>query len=365
MSKKLLLLTLDFPPRTGGVARYLEALAVFFSEEIRVVANPEKGSETFGKTAPFQIERQELLFKKVWPHWFKSVLYLIKEQKNYQTVIISHLLPLGAATWLAKFVTGKPYTIIVHGMDVSLVKSSAQKKWLAGLILRGAKVVVTNSLALAKEVKKDFGVRETLVVYPGIQNLRPQLDVDRRLTEDGRFVLLTVSRLVARKGHLRVLQALAEIKNQIPNFQYRIVGEGSMKEELQKKVVELDLQSIVKFDGLLSDNELKEAYEQADIFIEPTVVDSIDREGFGIVYLEAAVFGVPSIATDQPGVDEAVLNGQTGLLVPDGDIEALAEAILNLYCHPEERKRLGENARRRVLEEFSSEKQFEKLVGWM
>jgi phosphatidylinositol alpha-1,6-mannosyltransferase len=364
MSKRLLLLTLDFPPRTGGVARYLEALAVFFGEDIRVVANPEKGSETFDKIAPFQIERQELLFKKIWPRWFKSILFLIKEQLNYQTVIISHLLPLGAVAWLAKFVTGRPYVVIVHGMDVSLAKSSVQKKWLAGLILRGAKVVVTNSSALAEEVRKDFGVKETLVVYPGVVG-QPSKVTDRSLYTaiEGldSFVLLTVSRLVARKGHLRVLQALAKIKSQIPNLRYRIVGEGPMKEELQKTVIDLGLDSIVKFEGFLNDKELAEAYEQASLFVEPTVIDPIDREGFGLVYLEAAVHGVPSIATDQPGVDEAVLDGQTGLLIPDGDIEALAAAILTLSLDPEERKRLGENARRRVLEEFVFEKQFEKL----
>ncbi|MFH1089566.1 MAG: glycosyltransferase family 4 protein [Candidatus Uhrbacteria bacterium] len=365
MSKRLLLLTLDFPPRTGGVARYLEALAVFFGEEIRVIANPEKGSEVFDKIAPFQLERQELLFKKIWPHWLRSVLFLVKEQLNYQTVIISHLLPLGAAAWLAKFVTRRPYVVIVHGMDVSLAKNSVQKKWLAGLVLRGAKAVVANSSALAEEVRRDFGVKETLVVYPGVENQLRWLAADRPLTTatEGfdNFVLLTVSRLVARKGHLRVLQALSKIKSQVPNLQYRIVGEGPMKEELQKTTTDLGLDSIVKFEGFLSDEKLAEAYEQANLFVEPTVVDSIDREGFGMVYLEAAAHGVPSIATDQPGVDEAVLDGQTGLLIPDGDIEALAAAILALSRDPEERKRLGENARRRVLEEFVFEKQFEKL----
>jgi len=363
--RKLLLLTLDFPPRTGGVARYLEALAVFFGEEIRVVANPEKGSEAFDKTAPFQIERQELLFKKVWPHWLKAVCFLIKEQTNYQNIIISHLLPLGAAAWLAKFVTRKFYIVIVHGMDVSLIKSSVHKKWLAGLILRGAKVVIANSQALADEVRRDFGVNETIVVYPGVRKINPQLDADRRLIEDNCFNILTVSRLVVRKGHFRVLQALAKIKNQIPNLQYRIVGDGPMKEELQKIVVDLGLDSIVKFDGLLGDSELAKAYEQADLFVMPTVVDPIDREGFGMVYLEAAVYGVPSIATRQLGVDEAILDGQTGILIDDGDIETLAATILALSHDPEKLKRLGEAARKRTLEEFTSEKQFEKLERFL
>ncbi|MFH1252899.1 MAG: glycosyltransferase family 4 protein [Candidatus Uhrbacteria bacterium] len=356
---KILLLTLDFPPRTGGVARYLEALAKFFHKEILVFAVPEQGSEDFDASAEYPIERHDLLWKKIWPRWLKTVWLLIQKKDKYKTVIVSHVLPLGTAAWLAKFFTGKPYIVIVHGMDVALAGELRRKKWLVGKILRGARVVVTNSIVLAEEVKRDFGVKSTEVVYPGIKNSN-HLRLDRALNGQG-LNLLTVSRLVPRKGHPRVLQALAKIKDQIPNLQYRIVGDGPMKEALQKTVADLGLSSIVKFAGLLSDAELAEVYEQADLFVMPTVADSVDREGFGIVYLEAAVHGVPSIATDQPGVDEAVLNNQTGLLIPDGDIEALSEAILHLWGDPEERRRLGSNAQKWVLEEFTWKKQLEKL----
>jgi len=362
---KILLITLDFPPRTGGVARYLEALADFFKAEISVIAVPEAGSETFDQGVSYKIKRQELLSRFFWPRWFKTVGILFQERKNYQTLIVSHLLPLGAAAWLAKFFTGKPYIVIVHGMDVALVKPLPVKKCLSGLILRGAKVVVTNSAALAEEVKKDFGVKQTEVVYPGVRNFNYHIDADRHLHDNNRFNLLTVSRLVPRKGHLRTLEVVAKLKDQIPNLNYTIVGEGSMKDELQKKIEELQLASIVKIVGRVIDVELNEIYRQADVFVMPTVGGQADREGFGTVYLEAATFGVPSVASNLPGVDEAVLNEVTGLLIVDGDIGALREAILCLWHELETRQRLGLAAKNRAVSEFTWEKQIVKFKKYV
>jgi len=364
--KKLLLLTLDFPTKTGGVARYLAALASIFKDDIRVVATPEPGSEVFDITAPFPVERQELLYKIFWPRWLKSVRLLIKEVKEYETVIVSHLLPLGAAAWLAKFLTNRPYIVVVHGLDVSMTLLSPRKRWLAGKVLRGAKVVVANSKALAEEIERDFEVKETVVCYPGIKNRGiPQDRIDRTYLEENQFTLLTVSRLVPRKGHIRVLKAMAELQKQIPNLRYRILGDGPALGEIIRTANELGVYDLIRLSGRVTDTEIAEAYDEADVFVMPTIADQIDREGFGTVYLEAAAHGVPSIASRLPGVDEAVLDGQTGLLVLDGDIKALQEAILRLYKNPEERHRLGQTAQKRVFDEFIAEKQFEKLRKWI
>lgn len=364
--KKLLLLTLDFPIRAGGVARYLAGLASVFKDDIRVIAAPEEKSEAFDATAPFDVTRQELLYKIFWPRWLKSVRLLIKEADSYETVIVSHLLPLGTAAWLAGFITGKPYVVIVHGLDVSMTLFSSRKRWLAGKVLRGAKVVVTNSRALSEEIKKDFSVKETAVCYPGIRNYSfLQKDNDRRKFEENKFTLLTVSRLVPRKGHIRVLKAVAELQKQIPNLRYRILGDGPALGEIVRVANELSIYDLIRLSGHVTDTEIAEAYDEADVFVMPSIADEIDREGFGTVYLEAAAHGLPSIGTRLPGVDEAILDGQTGLLVPDGDIGALQEAILRLWQNPDERRRLGAAGQKRVFEEFVAEKQFEKLRKWI
>lgn len=362
--KKLLLLTLDFPTRTGGVARYLVALASVFKDDIRVIAVPEERCEAFDATAPFEISRQELLYKIFWPRWLKSVHLLFKEAQKYETVIVSHLLPLGAAAWLAKFFTNRPYIVVVHGLDVSMTLLSPRKRWLAGKVLRGAKVVVTNSNALSEEIKKDFGVKETVVIYPSLKNRRPHIESDRSLNAEN-FILLTVSRLVPRKGHIRVLKAIADLQNQIPSIRYRILGDGPALGDIIRIANELGVYDLVRLSGHVTDTEIAEAYDEADVFVMPTIADQIDREGFGTVYLEAAAHGLPSIASKLPGVDEAVLDGQTGLLVPDGDIKALQEAILRLWKNPEEGRLLGLAGQKRAFEEFVAEKQFEKLRPWI
>jgi phosphatidylinositol alpha-1,6-mannosyltransferase len=361
--KRLLLLTLDFPPRTGGVARYLAALALCFKNELRVIAAPEKDCEVFDSGAEYPIERRELFFKNFWPRWFKTVWMLIKEGKNYEKIIVSHLLPLGTAVWMAKLITSKPYVVIVHGMDVSLTKSSKRKSWLARRILDGAELIITNSKALAEEMKQNFGVRKTEVCYPGVKKIDDNIVNSRRLCcePDNRFILLTVSRLVPRKGHLRVLKAIAELQNEIPNLRYRIVGEGPELAEIIRTANELGIYDLVRLSGRVTDTEIAEAYDEANVFVMPTVGDDVDREGFGLVYIEAAAHGLPSIASKLSGVDEAVVDGQTGLLVPDGDIEALKAAIVRLYRNPEERERLGRAGQKRAFEEFVAEKQFEKL----
>lgn len=365
MLKKALLLTIDFPPKKGGVARYLEAMTKILNSEISVVAAPEAGSDSFDLNAPFLVKRYSLLFKYFWPKWFKSVLFLIKEKNNYQTVIVSHVLPLGSAAYLAKFITKKPYIVIVHGMDVAMTRQLERKRRLARRVLCGAKVVITNSRALAEEIKKDFKIKNIEVIYPAIKTNCLSKNNQHFLSANNEFTLLTVSRLVQRKGHLRVLEALVKVKDTISNLHYNIVGDGPFLREIKKRAEELGLSSYVVFKTGLSDTELAKIYDEADIFVMPTVVDLIDREGFGTVYLEAAAHGLPAIATRQPGVAEAVLDNQTGLLIPDGDTEALAEAILGLWREPNERRRLGEAAKKRVQEEFTAEKQFIKLKKWL
>jgi phosphatidylinositol alpha-1,6-mannosyltransferase len=190
-------------------------------------------------------------------------------------------------------------------------------------------------------------------------------DRPRRASGEGKFTLLTVSRLVPRKGHIRVLKAIADLQKQIPALRYRILGDGPALGNIIHAANELGVYDLIRLSGHVTDTEIAEAYDEADVFIMPTIADVIDREGFGTVYLEAAAHGLPSIASKLPGVDEAVLDGQTGLLVPDGDIEALKAAIVRLWKNPEECQRLGQVGQRRVFEEFVAEKQFEKLAKWL
>jgi glycosyltransferase involved in cell wall biosynthesis len=332
--RKALLYTIDYPPMRGGVARYLSGIAAYFGSDMDVVG-------------PDRAKRR----------WWQVAEDLFARRASYEVVVVSHLLPVGTGAMVAGYLTRRPYVVIVHGMDVGLAKRGRLRRAVATAVLRRAKLVVTNSRALEAEVRRDFGLGRTLVAYPTVgsavvSSRPPSFDAD------GRFRLLTVARLVARKGHLRVIAAMEELRRRRPDLtiEYLVVGDGPIRAAMEARGSE-NVRVVTNAD----DAAVAEAYASADLFVMPVVRDDADREGFGLAYIEAAVHGVPSVATDMPGVDEAVLDGVTGILVPDGDIAALADALAALADDRERRFRMGEAARARALSAFTPEAQYAPL----
>lgn len=369
--RDLLLITPDFLPSRGGVARYLGLFAEYFSKRIRVIASPielqtlpppSNSPLGQGGGTVYPLDRRPLLSKHFWPRWMTSVMLLVRESKSYRVVITSHVLPFGTAAMVAKRFTKKPYMVITHGMDVRLALRS--KRSLTSRVLSNAYLVIANSNALAQELQQAFGLKNILTIYPSVD---PKFIPTATKVASSTFTLLSVSRLVDRKGHERVLQALALLKlnGSLSSFRYTIVGDGPMRSSLETLAIELELGSCVVFKGDVSDEELQTAYSEADVFVLPVKNDLIDKEGFGMVYLEAAAYGVPSIATRMSGVDEAVIDQETGLLVDDGNIEALAGAILSFASDTTLREQLGAAARTRVTTEFTPAAQFSKLEPYL
>lgn len=341
-SSRLFLITPDFPPNRGGVASYLGAMSHYFGSRMTV-------------------QTTDLLYHRFWPKWLRTTHLLRKQKGTYDYVITSHVVPFGTAALVAKWFTKKPYIVIVHGLDIRLIRRSLWQTWLAGKVLRGAHLVVANSNALAQELGV-FSVHEALVVYPCLETMADGIDVERTTKR-----LLTVSRLIERKGHERVLRALAELRSlgRLEQVEYHIVGTGPLEEQIRSTAHSLNLDAIVKFHGDVDDRIRTELYQQSDLFVMPVLNDPVDKEGFGLVYLEAAAHGVPSIATDIPGIDEAIMNGETGILIKDNDIPELATWIDRLLNNKEERTQLGTAARERAQHEFTCEHQFAKLDQYL
>ncbi|MBI4592185.1 glycosyltransferase family 4 protein [Candidatus Uhrbacteria bacterium] len=361
--KKILLITPDFPPNEGGVARYLQTVAEHLKDRIEVLADPHPAWNSFDPNTGYPIYRAPLLSRFVWPRWLKTVQYLWTYRTRYDLVLTSHVLPIGSAAFIAKKLTGTPYIVFVHGMDVRLA-SSHRKRRLATRVLQGARLVVANSQALARELVRDFGIKEVLVVYPCLfSSSFPPFSPHSPVHP---FSLLTVSRLVERKGHTHVLNALAHLRGtgELGEFVYHIVGEGPMEASLRSMVDTLGLSSHVMFHGKVSDEERQRLYQESDVFVMPVSQDSIDKEGFGLVYIEAAAAGLPSIATRVEGVDEAVIDQQTGLLLESQDERLLAGAILTLAKSPELSSGLAAQAREHA-KTFTCQIQMSKLDPYL
>ena len=159
-------------------------------------------------------------------------------------------------------------------------------------------------------------------------------------------VILTVARLWAYKGVQFVIRAMPRILAEFPEARYIIVGDGPYRAELERlaeDTLPLNLRGAVSFAGRVLDSEKYAYYDMCDIFVMPSTA-----EGFGLVYVEAAAFGKPSIGCDVMGVPEAILDGQTGILVEPEDTDALVEAVLRLLRDGKERLRMGRNGQHRV-----------------
>ncbi|MCE2404159.1 MAG: glycosyltransferase family 4 protein [Dehalococcoidia bacterium] len=187
---------------------------------------------------------------------------------------------------------------------------------------------------------------------------------ERAYPSGHRPVILTVARLIEYKGAQWVIGAMPRILAEYPDARYVVAGDGPYRAELErtvKAVLPPGLQGAVTFLGTVSESEKFALYDACDVFAMPSAV-----EGFGLVFAEAGAFGKPVVGCDVMGTTEAVAHGETGLLAPRADADAVGSAILRLLRDEKERARMGENGRRRVESMGSwreSARQYLRLIG--
>jgi glycosyltransferase involved in cell wall biosynthesis len=175
--------------------------------------------------------------------------------------------------------------------------------------------------------------------------------------------LLTVTRLWVgeeKKGIDVALRAFARLREKHPEALFRIVGEGTDKPRLQRLAADLGLGEHALFEENLSDEELAARYRDCAIFVLPS-----GQEGFGIVFLEAMRFAKPCIGGNAGGTPDVIVDGESGYLVPYGDVEALEGALDRLLSDPELRRSIGEAGRRRLEEQFTFERFKERVSGYL
>jgi len=375
--RSALLITLEYPPQIGGIAVYLSRLAECFpTGGIQVLASAAQDTHKTDMRSPVPIYRRRLLWRWFKPSWLPTLYWadwICRKEGNPSVVIVSHLLPMGEAAYWLNRLRRVPYCVILHGMDAALALSSGgRKRRNAVRILSRAAVVAANSEHTAR-LAEALGVPKDKIVI-----VRPSPDFPLYITvppEKSAFmrerfgfraediVVLSVGRLVARKGFDTAIRAVAALKAKGPAVKLLIVGDGPEKGNLEKLVGELGVAESVRFAGALNDEDLPVCYATSDIFVMVPRSIGADVEGFGIVYLEAALFGKPAVGSRSGGVPEAVLHEKTGLLVEPGDVEQTAAAIGRLAADPALRETLGQEARQRVVDQFGWSRQAQGLIA--
>jgi phosphatidylinositol alpha-1,6-mannosyltransferase len=357
---KVLLLTLEYPPFKGGVANVYGNIAKHWlsPNDISVLHNNDN-----------KLINNKLPFLKWVPSIWRLWRTIKKEKIDH--ILVGHILPLGTATYIVSKFAKIKYSVILHGMDLTFALKSNRKKWLAKKILNNAENIICMNSYTARLVKKVVGdniAGRVEVVNPGVdtktwkhENMETLEGLKNKYNLENKIILLSVGRLVKRKGFDKSLESLPSVLKQVPNLMYTIIGKGPEIENLKFKIENLGLKKNCILITNTTDNERNLWYQASDIFIMPSRNIGGDFEGFGIVFLEANLSGKPVIAGDSGGVGDAVENAVNGLLVDPEDTGDITYAIIKLAKDKELRKKLGEQGRERAINEFNWAKQVEKI----
>ncbi|MBM7567588.1 glycosyltransferase family 4 protein [Paenibacillus sacheonensis] len=363
--RKIVLVTGVFPPGVGGMQNYYYNLSVHSKHDMTVIAPEYPGSGEFDRRLPFRITRgafmrEERADPSSWGRLLGQVRRTMRGEEPDVT-IYGYVL-IGFIGLLFRLFGGRRYVISTHGMDMLMFRRYIGLNAVVKLILRKADGVLTNS-QFTKKLVEDYGVdsRRIGIVNPGVERIydrRPaNKDLIRQHGLEGKYMILSVGRLVTRKGHDRVIQAMPAILKQIPHAVYVIVGDGPDRERLELLARKTGVMDVVLFVGSVSGSEqVNDYYNLADQFIMVSrELESGDAEGFGIVYLEAASAGLPVIAGRSGGASEAVQDGVTGLLVDPESLEEIAGSVVRLASDAALRNRLVRDGYKRAKTEFQHE----------
>lgn len=351
-------LSFDFYPQIGGVQTFLYEIGRRLGEQHRVTAvTPVPGP------CPPGVPLHKLPPTSAAGHAGHALNYWRTLRRlRPDRVIVGHAHP---QLLLAAALYGR-YAALAHGNDFL----AAQRQWhrpLFNHLLHRATPLITITQANADRLQSlrccTVGIRQrAVVVYPGTDPaiFRPTAGAAPPFPP----VLLTVSRLVSRKGIDTVIQALPSLRRQFPDLRYHVVGTGPDEARLRTLAQQEGVETAVHFYGRLPQAELPAAYQQAHLFVMPareeTAVASI--EGFGIVYLEASASGLPVIVGQSGGAMEAIRPGHTGLAVPPNDPTALAHTLATLLHDHDLRQRLGQNGRHWVETEMNWDQSTSQLL---
>ncbi len=355
-----LLVTNDFPPKVGGIQSYLwELWRRLPADEVTVLTTEYDGSSSFDASQDYRIQRSERPFLLPTPGLLRRVRSLADEV-DAALVVFDPALPVG----LLGPRLDRPYAVVLHGAEVTVPARLPAASRALARVVGGACHVIAASAYAESEARRVMGdaMPPTTLVPPGVDHdrFRPLSDEKRQkaradldLDPDGCLVV-SVSRLVPRKGMDVLIRAADRLAHSHPDLTVAIAGSGRDRDRLERLVRRLG--APVRLLGAVPDDRLPALYGCGDVFamVCRERWGGLDQEGFGIVFLEAAACGVAQVAGASGGAGDAVADGETGLVVTEpGEPQQVAGALERLLDDPALRRRMGEAARRRAVGDFS------------
>lgn len=325
MKHSLLFITRNYPPKTGGLEAYSYHLIREFESR-----------ETDGSVYKIVLTKSALHLVWFLPYCFLKALYLIPKYSVRSVHLCDGLLaPLGL---MLKRLTGARVTVSIAGLDITF-KNPLYQLIVPRCVKRLDRVISISRSTRDECIRRGVSPSNCMVIPVGIvptehalstpkADLRFKLERKTGFSLKEKTVLVTVGRLVKRKG---VAWFVEDVMPHLDSSHcYLVAGSGPDFTEIKTLMERHKLEDRVCLLGRISDEEKKLVYNASDIFIMPNITVAEDIEGFGIVMIEAGSCGIPVVASNLQGLKDAVIDGQTGYLVAEGDSEGFLEKILSM-----------------------------------
>ena len=339
-----LIVTRSFPPELGGMQNLMWGLTNSIAKYnlTKVFADYQENHKEVDDSVSFSIER--ISGVKLIRKYRKAYLVneFINKNKKVECIIADH--------WksLELIKSNKKKVCLIHSKEINHDKGSRSNKRVLNVLNKVDHIVAnsefTKNLAIENGVNSD----KITVINPGVYPIKSIdnkiLDEAEKLLKDKSPRLITVSRFDKRKNHEKVIMALRNLKEIYPNIIYTCIGLGEEEENIKKLVKELSLEKEVLFFKDISQSFKNALIAKSDLFVMPSIIYKKSVEGFGIAYVEAAQYGVPSIGGKDGGASDAIKDKETGIICDGNNLDEIYSSI-DLVLKNNSYKELGKKAK--------------------
>lgn len=305
-----------------------------------------------------QLVKKNLINKFLLIHFLKAFIARSYNTAKNHEIDILHChwwIPAGLIGIVIAQYLKIPLLITIHGTDLRILKHSKFLRPIARFIFQKTQAITVSSSYLQQEIISLFPslVPKIFKIPIPVEFPSPLVAKDKPSTNH----LISIARLSPQKGLKFLIEACAQLKSDNFSFKLNIIGEGRERENLKRQIEYLKLTNEIKLLGEISHNKIAEYLAKADIFILPSI-----EEGFGVGLVEALLCKKPVIGTNSGGIPDIIKDGETGLLVPPKDQDALARAIKILLTDKKLAQHLAENGYRYVMANFTPERVAEQML---
>ncbi len=362
--EKILCITNDFGPRAGGIETFVIGLIERLPRSrVIVYTSAQDNSEQYDRRwfedYGVEVVRDKAKILLPTPGVAYCVKAIVRERK-ISTVFFGAAAPLGLLSRTLRKAGVKEIVALTHGHEVWW-----SKVWPFSIAMKSISRHVNHLTYLGEYTRNAIAASVTKEAAAGMVKIAPGIDTDHFSPQDAtqlrselglseKKVIVSVGRLVHRKGQDVLIEAMPGILREVPEAHILMIGEGPYRSYLENRVKALGLYERITFIGRIQYADLPKYICVGDLFVMPSRsrLAGLEVEGLGIVYLEASACGLPVIAGNSGGAPDAVLEGETGLVVDGTSKAEVAAAVVELLSDPDRSKAMGIRGRQWIIQEW-------------